>query len=178
MYKYFTAKGTRKYVDVLPKLLKSYNNSYHRTIKDIPSNVNDSNKERIFKNIYGVDNEREYLSRDKPEPRLKPGDKVRRKYELTLMDKSFYPTWSDVIYDIKESIKGPMYKLSLDDEVLPQRFYPEEVQKIKESTYRIEKIIKRQTRQGVRGYVVKWVGYSDRHNSWIPETSVENVGRY
>ncbi len=178
MYKYFTAYGTRKYVDVLPKLVKSYNNSYHRTIKEIPSNVNETNKDIVFRNIYGVANEREYLSKDKAEPKLQSGDKVRRKYELTPMDKSFYPTWSDTVYTIDKSIKGPMYRLRVDDEVLPQRFYPEEVQKIKESAYRIEKIVKRETRNGVSGYIVKWIGYSDRHNSWIPEDSLENVSRY
>ena len=33
MYKYFTAKNTLSYIDVLPQLVSSYNNTYHRSIK-------------------------------------------------------------------------------------------------------------------------------------------------
>ena len=32
MYRYFTARNTRRYVDALPDLLYSYNHTYHRSI--------------------------------------------------------------------------------------------------------------------------------------------------
>jgi len=32
MYRYFIAKRTRRYVDVLPDLVQSYNNTHHRSI--------------------------------------------------------------------------------------------------------------------------------------------------
>jgi len=32
MYRYFTARNTRRYIDVLPDLLHSYNHTYHRSI--------------------------------------------------------------------------------------------------------------------------------------------------
>jgi len=32
MYRYFIAKRTRRYVDVLPDLVQSYNNNHHRSI--------------------------------------------------------------------------------------------------------------------------------------------------
>ena len=32
MYRYFTAKNTRRYVDVLPDLLHSYNNTFHLSL--------------------------------------------------------------------------------------------------------------------------------------------------
>ena len=33
MYKYFTAKNTLTYINLLPQLVSSYNNTYHRSIK-------------------------------------------------------------------------------------------------------------------------------------------------
>jgi len=36
MYRYFTAKNTRRYIDVLRDLLHSYNNTYHRSIGRLP----------------------------------------------------------------------------------------------------------------------------------------------
>jgi len=44
MYKYFTAKNTLTYIDVLPKLVKSYNNTYYRSIKMKPSQVTKANE--------------------------------------------------------------------------------------------------------------------------------------
>ena len=43
IYKYFTAKNTLAYIDVLSKLVKSYNNTYHRSSKMKPSQVTKSN---------------------------------------------------------------------------------------------------------------------------------------
>ena len=176
MYKYFTAKGTRKYIDVLDDLLIGYNKSYHRTIKARPIDVNEDNYKRIFYNIYGVSTERDYLLSQKSKPKLIVGDKVRKKYELKPMDKSFYPNWSDVIYDVSKTIKGkykPMYGLTTFDGIkLPYKVYPEEVQKVKDNLYRIEKIIQRKTLKGKKGFIVKWLGYSSEHNSWVPEEDI------
>jgi uncharacterized membrane protein YheB (UPF0754 family) len=33
MWRYFTFSGTKKWINVLPQLIKSYNNTYHRSIK-------------------------------------------------------------------------------------------------------------------------------------------------
>ena len=58
MFKFFTATGKRRYIDKIQSMLKSYNNTYHRTIKMSPNNVNIHNENIVFKNIYGVNNKR------------------------------------------------------------------------------------------------------------------------
>ena len=40
--KYFVMHNTTKYIDVLPNLIPSYNNSYHSGIKKIPSEVKEN----------------------------------------------------------------------------------------------------------------------------------------
>jgi hypothetical protein len=180
MFKYFTANGTRKYIDVLPKLVDAYNNSFHRSIKMRPIDVDEYNKEDVFENLYGYTNERNYLLSKNKIPKLSVGDKVRKKYELTPMDKGYYPKWTDVVYEVSKSIKGsnkPMYSIKLNDITLPQKFYPEELQKIKDKFYRIEKIVKRKTKNGQRGFIVKWVGYPESQNSWVSERDLHNVSR-
>ena len=52
MFKYFTSKGTRRYIDILQDLVDAYNSSYHRSIKMRPIDANDS--KFLFKNLYGV----------------------------------------------------------------------------------------------------------------------------
>ena len=44
MCKYFTAKNTLTYINVLPQLVKSYNNTYHRSIKMKPTQVTKANE--------------------------------------------------------------------------------------------------------------------------------------
>ena len=53
MWKYFTANNTLKYVDVLQKLVRSYNNSRHRSIGMRPSDVNHANESIAWERLYG-----------------------------------------------------------------------------------------------------------------------------
>ena len=61
LYKYFTSKGTTKYIDVLQTFVNSYNRTKHRTIKMSPIEVNESNEKIVFKNIYGVSSVSDYI---------------------------------------------------------------------------------------------------------------------
>ena len=70
MYRYFTAKRTRRYVDVLPDLVHSYNNTYHRSIGMAPSKVTTDNEDQVRAQLYPL----------KPKTlnwKFKVGDKVR-----------------------------------------------------------------------------------------------------
>ena len=53
MYKYFTHKNTLCYIDVLPQLVKSYNNTYHHSIKMKPSEVTKANEDKVWHTLYG-----------------------------------------------------------------------------------------------------------------------------
>ncbi len=69
-----------------------------------------------------------------------------------------------------------MYKIKDGlNTVLPQRFYPEQIQKISESKYRIEKLIKRVKRNGVSGFIVKWLNHDSRYNSFVPLSEIETI---
>ncbi|GIY77274.1 putative uncharacterized transposon-derived protein F54H12.3 [Caerostris darwini] len=51
--KYMHANNAKKYIDVLPKLLKNYNNSYHRSIKMTPVEASkQENEPLVYKNLY------------------------------------------------------------------------------------------------------------------------------
>jgi len=47
MYRFFTAKNTRRYVNVLPDLLHSYNHTHHRSIGMTPAEVDDGNEDLV-----------------------------------------------------------------------------------------------------------------------------------
>ena len=46
--KYMTANNTTKWIDVLPKFVKNYNNSEHSVIKKKPKNVTIKDEKRII----------------------------------------------------------------------------------------------------------------------------------
>ena len=49
---YMTHRQTHRWVDILQQVTHSYNNSYHRSIKMIPSEVKTSDEPQIWKNLY------------------------------------------------------------------------------------------------------------------------------
>ena len=52
MWRYFTANGTNRWIDILDDLILSYNDSYHRSIKCKPNQVNKSNEAQVYQNLY------------------------------------------------------------------------------------------------------------------------------
>ena len=53
MWKFFTHRRTLRYVDVLQKFVRSYNNAYHRSIKRAPASVNVHNEALVSEALYG-----------------------------------------------------------------------------------------------------------------------------
>lgn len=54
MYRYLTHKNTKRYVDVLPQIVQSYNNRYHTSIKMRPNDVTLENQDTVRYNLYGT----------------------------------------------------------------------------------------------------------------------------
>ena len=92
MYRYFTYQKDKtinlhgkRYLEVLPKLIESYNNSYHRSIKTTPSKVSKENEDQIFFNLYG------YYKKNGDDTfvniTLKPGTYVRIAQNKTIFEK-------------------------------------------------------------------------------------------
>ena len=86
MWKYFTANNTLKYVDVLQKLVRSYNHSRHRSIGMRPFDVNVENESVVWERLYG----NEASKRTKYKFRV--GDQVRISKARRMFKKGYSPT--------------------------------------------------------------------------------------
>src|SRR5437899_1133023 len=131
MYKYFTANGTVKWIDVLDKLIKNYNNSYHRSIKMTPSEANqEKNEELVHTNLYGE------RTVKKEKPQYKPGDLVRiSKYEKDFR-KGYLPHFTNEIFYVDRVLdtRPPTYKLKDEkEEEVYGAFYKQELSKVQGS---------------------------------------------
>jgi hypothetical protein len=181
MFRYFTANGTRKYIDVLQFLVNSYNNRIHRSIKMTPAEVNESTEKIAYENLYGAEKLKNIYSKKMLNSSYLPiGSSVRKTYDLSSFDKGYHPNWSDQIYTVSKVLKKPhKYQYSIDDfkgEQLFRRFYPEELQKVSASSqYRIEKILKKRKRGKKIEFLVKWIGFPSSDNSWIQAKDLINL---
>lgn len=178
MFKYFTAKGTRKWYDVIDDLVSAYNSSKHKTIKMTPIEASTSDPQILFENIYKVKNVDDLYLKNK-KLQLDPETTVRKKYKLGPFDKSYFPNWTDETFKIKtksdQPVK-PVYKIADEKEnLIKTRFYPEDIQKIKDNLYRVEKIIKRRKYNGIKQVFIKWLNYPDTYNSWVNESDVQKL---
>jgi Integrase core domain/Chromo (CHRromatin Organisation MOdifier) domain len=170
----FTKYGKKEYISNLQNFVNSYNESFHRSIKMKPNEVNKSTEKYAFKNIFGVNNLNHLLLKQSNKPNIKSGDTVRTKYDLNRLEKSYYPLWTDRTYIVdkvlNKSVK-PMYVLQ-DNK---RRYYPEELQKInnpEKLSYRIEKILRKRTVNGEKQVLVKWINHPSSYNQWIPATQL------
>ena len=168
MMKEFVKNNNTVWYNILPKLIKIYNNRYHSTIKMKPIEVNKSNEKYIKENIYT------YNTTSK-NAKFRINDLVRISLKRRdLFDKpSSNIKWSEELFKIHSINKSNVitYKIKdMNDEIIKGIFYEKELQKTKNisDTYVIEKIIRKYKNK----YLVKWRGYSDDFNSWIDKDDI------
>jgi hypothetical protein len=172
MWKYFTANRTRNYTNVLPAMIEKYNNTYHRSIKCTPTVARKpSSYQHVFKALY--ENVQQLVS----PPKFKVGDRVRIVKKKDTFEKGYFPNWTEEVFTItKVKATKPVTYVIADTkgEEIQGTFYEPELQKTKQEIYRIEKVLKKRTKSnGIKEVYVKWKGYSNNFNSWIPITDIE-----
>ena len=170
MFKHFTRKQTRTYVDVLDKLVTSYNATRHSSIGTSPASVNVGNAEDVWQTLYGGH------CQTTRQPRFRVGDLVRISKAKRTFQKGYLPNWSRELFSVVSvrPTQPPTY--TLDDqngENVRGTFYEPELQKIAEApeAYKVENVLAERSavkgRRNVVQVLVKWLGYPDSFNSWI-----------
>ena len=96
-------------------------------------------------------------------------------------DKGYTPQWSEEIFKISRQIPSDpvRYKIAdYGDEEILGTWYEPELQKVRVGdTFKVEKILKKKRlkRDGSREYLVKWLGYPAKFNSWVPEKDIKSI---
>ena len=150
------------YIEILPKILASYNNSKNRSIGMTPNQARKpENYGKVYLKMVGQD-----PSESSP-PSLGVGNTVRiSKYKRKTFDKGYTPNWTEEVFVISEiRPTNPItYKIKdLNGEEIGGTFYGEELQKTDQTIFRIEKVIRKTKDKAL----VKWKGYPDEFNSWV-----------
>ena len=175
MWRYFTAKKTMRYIDVLPDLVYSYNHSVHRSIKMKPTDVTADIEKQVWRTLFGHNDDVKHVKY-----KFKIGDQVRISKIKRKFEKGYLPNFSKEIFTISKQVPRdpPVYKLKdYDGEELKGTFYEKELQKVIKSSdvYEVEKILKKRGRGNNVQYLVKWLGYPSKFNSWVPASEINLI---
>ena len=177
MWRYFEYVDNYNYIDIIDKLIHSYNNTYHRSIKTTPNKVNHKNKNKIFYNLYGY-NKNDDIVRDPVKLDFQINDYVRIAKAKRLFEKGYTNNWRTEIFQINKILfTNPMTFVlnDLNNEIIDGKFYLDELQKIyinDDKSYKIDEIIKTRIKNKKKEYFVSWKGYPSSFNSWVKEDNI------
>jgi len=178
MYKYMSDNETERYIDVLPKLVNTYNNRIHRIIKTTPQRAElDNNGEHLNLALL---QQKQIEKIKKKKPTLPVGSFVRIAKQKGKFSRSYDEQTMQEIFKIKHiDIKKPIPLYHLTDydgkEDIVGGFYEFELTPVETNVFRIEKVLKKRTFRGKRQIFVKWKGFGEKYNSWIDETNIEQT---
>lgn len=178
---YLSEYQTRRYIDELPNLLKTYNNRGHRTLKNMsPLEAEDPINLTKVQNIFNERFTKILHKGRKIKVKFKLNDIVRIKILPSKFHRGYNEQFSRELFkiiQIKRNMPVPTYIIqSLNtEEIIEGSFYNEELQKVSGDTFKVEKVLKRRTRNGQTELFVKWLDFDNRHNSWILESDITDT---
>ena len=97
MYRYFTAKHTRRCVDVLQDLVHAYNHTYHSSIGMAPADVTPDKEDVVCARVCPIQTKL-------VDWKFKVGDKVRIAMKRRLFQKGYIGNWWKEIFVIASRI--------------------------------------------------------------------------
>ena len=200
LFQYFQTHSTYTYIDVLPEIVRSYNNTFHSSIDMTPASVTDQNTQQLWDYQYVTQNTKDLdklfvsaynssLSRSKKKYKFSIGDKVRISYRRAkVFHRAYDQQFSSEIFTITdrklsdgiflyylrdysgEPIKGAFYT----NQLTPVTFDPG-------ALFKIDEVIKTRTlskgRKKISESLVSYEGWPAKYNQWIPTSSLKTIGK-
>lgn len=183
---YMTHGETHRWIDVLPKITKSYNGTYHLSIRRTPASVTHADSVKLWKLQYEP-----VVKQIKPKttgstqriPRkykLKVGDLVGISFLRRPFQRQYDERWTRELFVVTERFlrEGiPQYKLKdyLGD-VITGTFNQNQLNKAYEQdVYKVETVVKRRGRTGKKEYLIRWKEWGPKYDSWISEEDFRSI---
>lgn len=178
LFMMFYSNQSYRYIDKLQSIAKSYNSTQHSKIRMAPQDVTKENELTLYMDVYMPTVNK--MSKERPNFKYKEGDLVRVSYLRGKFDRSYHETYSEEIFKIKARIHSipPRYELEdLLGELVKGSFYEQELVHVDEDpnrSFKIEKVLGYRKRKNTpREALIRWYGYSEKHDSYIPANQIK-----
>jgi hypothetical protein len=197
LFRLFQFRNSYKYIDVLQKLVDSYNNTYHSSLKMAPADINSENEQEIwfrkyfppkdykkgFKQALRHVRRKKVKSGETSEPfKYSVGAHVRISHLRDKFMRDYDIKYSGQVYTISSrrvSQGLPLYYLSdYRGEPIKGSFYEWEIQQIdfdSSKPFKIEKVLKTRGRKGAEESLVKYQFWPSSYNEWIPSKNIKSL---
>jgi hypothetical protein len=182
--RYMTQHLTKRYIDVLPAMVRSYNMTEHKGIREAPSKVNSYNEQPLWWQMYWpkkpYDKQKQREKRKQVKFAFAVGDLVRITKVRKALQREYDDRWTEEVFRItaRHTRQGqPIYKLNdYAGEKMEGTFYQSELQKVTVSPDKLfiaEEILERRTQNGKKQALVKWKGWHRKFNKWVDEDQLK-----
>ena len=186
--KYMYYKQSHRWVDVLQSVTSSYNNSYHSSIRQTPTEALSADNVELWNIQYAPKKRRIPTSSSKIRApvfksiySLEVDDVVRLSKMPHAFTRAYDEQWTHELFIITErtSQQGiPQYSIKAwNNDKIEGLFYEEELEKVNVTDDTVYKVAekKRKTKKGVKGYNIKWYGWGPQYDTWVPEAYLVDI---
>jgi hypothetical protein len=109
--------------------------------------------------------------------KFKVGETVRISKTEVAFTKGYEGGWSKEVFTIKRRLPTDPATYELCDysgDDIKGRFYNEELQRVVRdpTLFEVEKVVRTRTRNGKKEYLVRWMGYGPKNDSWVDEIAM------
>ena len=182
IWRHIRSKNSRRYIDVLQKLVDSYNRSWHTSILSEPINVNKQNESRLWWQMYWPKN---FGVKKEPKEKkvkflFKVGDKVRISHLRSAFQREYDIKWSGEIFKVSKRFirQGqPIYRI-IDwlNKPVKGTFYQKELQEVNVTdadVFKVDKILKYKGRGKNKLAKIRWLNWPKKFDSWVPVSELQ-----
>ena len=189
LLRYLTHQHSYRYIDALPELVQSYNNTYHRSIGMTPNEVTEKTAIALRNRLYGATTKPEAM---KPLQTLQLGDQVRILCdEKSAFAKNAAQQWTEEYFEVYAKLDGNPASYLLKDMLnvpVRGRFTEQQLQLVEPNAAdnrEIAKVIsvRRPTKTcggGARRllYKVRWKGWPDKFTETLTTTEYKRARQH
>ena len=177
--RYITATQNYRYINKLQDFVKSYNDTYHRSIAMTPNQVTIENETKVWWNLFWPKNK---IDKNSVKFTLGVGDLVRISNLRRTFEREYDIRWTGELFKVsRRYFRGGKAIYKIEDfhaDEIKGTFYSQELQKViieDDKIWKIDKILKRRTRKGIKEVLVHWMYWPKEFDSWEKEESIEDI---
>jgi len=183
LYRWMYENNTLVFVNVIPELVRSYNNTVHSTTGFKPSEVTEKNSMELYEKVYiPILNKR---AKTRPKWSFRIGQLVRLSLFKDKFKKGYAQKYSEEVFKVSARIPShpPRYRIEdLKNEKVSGSFYTQELKAVnaKETSqinWKVERIVNNRKIKGRKYSLIKWFGYPEKFNTLIPTSDLPNYSR-